>query len=326
MKRREATIALAVLAGASFAIGAQQARKMHRIGFLGVTSTSDYAPYLDAFRQGLRELGYEEGRNIVIDYRWADGRDERLPELAAQLVTLDPDVLVSHAIGVAAVQKASSTIPIVMGVSSDPVGSGWISSLAKPGGNTTGVTNQLTDLSAKRLELLKEAVPPLKRVALLSNFAFPANQKGLEQTSLTGRKLGIHVQSFAVTAQPAELETVFAAILREQPDGIIVQPDPITSRHSARIAAFATKNRLPAMGAGREFVDKGGLASYGGNFAEGWRLAARYVDKILKGARPADLPVEQPATFELVINLKAAKAIGLAIPQSLLLRANEVIQ
>lgn len=326
MKRRETTIALAVLAVVPFSGEAQPTGKSYRIGFLGLTSPSDYAPFLNAFLQGLRELGYEPGRNVIIEYRWADGRNERLPELAVQLARLNPDLLVSHATGVGALQHATSSIPIVMGVSADPVGSGLIKSLAKPGGNTTGVSSQLSDLSSKRLELLKEAIPKLKEVAVLSNFAFPAQRKGLEDTETAARRLGVRVRSFGLGTETAELETVFAAILRERPDGLVVQPDPVTGKYGVLIAAFAAKNRLPTMGGGRQFVADGGLLSYGGNFAEGWKLAARYVDKILKGAKPADLPVEQPATFDLGVNLKTAKALGLTLPPSLLLRASEVIQ
>lgn len=326
MKRRDATIALAVLWGVPFAAGAQPKRKAHRIGFLGLSSASAYAPYLDAFLLGLRELGYEDGRNIVIDYRWADGREERLPELARQLVESRPDILVSHAVGISAAQQATSSIPIVMGASADPVGFGLIKSLAKPGGNTTGVASQMVDAASKRLELLKEAVPTLKVVAVLSNVALPATQRGLEETERAARKLGIRVRSFGIRSDPASLEPAFAAMVRERPDGLIVQPDPITGKHGVLIAAFATRHRLPSIAGGKQFVLDGGLASYGGDFFEGWRMAAQYVDKILRGARPADLPVEQPTTFELVVNLRTAKALDLKLPPALLLRASEVIR
>ena len=323
--RRQFLIATGALLAAPLAAEAQPARS-YRLGFLGLTSASDYAPYVNAFLLGLRDLGYEEGRNLVIEYRWAEGREERLPELAVQLVRFNPDVLVAHAIGVRAVQQATSTIPIVMGVSSNPVEFGLIKSLAKPGGNTTGVTSQLIELSSKRLEMLREVVPKLKVVAVLSNLALPGLRKGLEETESAARRLGVRVRSFGISTDAAALESVFAAILRERPDGLVVQPDPIAGRHSIRIAAFAEKNRLPAIGGGRQFVVDGGLLSYGASFTEGWRLAARYVDKILKGAKPADLPVEQPSIVELAINVKTAKAIGLTIPQALLLRADEVIK
>lgn len=326
MKRREATIALGVLAVTPFAVEGQPAGKSYRIGFLGLSSPADYAPYLNGFLQALRELGYEDGRNIVIDYRWADGREGRLPELAVELVRLNPDVLVSHAIGVNAVQGATSTIPIVMGVSSDPVGFGLIKSLAKPGGNTTGVTSQLTELAPKRLELLKDIVPRLKDVVVLSNLALPASRTGVEGMEAAARKLDVRVRSFGVVADPATLDSLFAAVLRQRSDGLVVLPDPIIGKHGVQIAAFALKNRLPSIGGGKSFAVDGGLVAYGGNFVEGWRLAARYVDRILKGAKPADLPVEQPTTFELVVNLRTAKMLGLALPPSVMLRATEVIQ
>src|SRR5262245_53869222 len=209
MKRRQATIALGLLGLVPLAADAQPTGKPYRIGFLGLSSAADYAPYLNAFLQGLRGLGYEDGRNIVIEYRWADGREERLPELATQLVRLNPDVIVSHSIGVAAAQRATSTIPIVMGVSADPVGSGLIKSLAKPGGNTTGVASQLTDLAPKRLELLKEAVPNLKKVAILTHPALPATPKSLEGMEIAAQNLGVRLRSFGVVANPGALEPVF---------------------------------------------------------------------------------------------------------------------
>jgi len=325
MNRRDATIRLVLLTVAPLA-GAAQSTKSYRLGFLGTSSARDYAPNLDAFLKALRDLGYEVGRNIGIEYRWADGREERLPELAAQLVRLKPDVLVSHSTGVGAVQQVTSTIPIVMGASADPVGAGLIKSLARPGGNTTGVASQITDLASKRLELLKAAVPMLKDVAVLSNFAVPASERGLEEMAIVARKLGVRMRSFAVTAEPATFESAFAAILRERPDGLVVQPDPVVIKHGVLIAGFAAKNRLPAIGGSRQFVIDGGLLSYGGNFFEGWRLAARYVDRILKGAKPVDLPVEQPTRFELIVNMKTAKALDLTIPRSLMTRADEVVQ
>jgi putative ABC transport system substrate-binding protein len=319
--------AVAVLA-APPAAGAQPAGKVYRIGFLGLSSPASYAANLQAFRQGLRDLGYHEGKNISIEYRWAEERNERLPALAAELVRLNPDVLVTHATpGIRAAQQATSTIPIIMGTSADPVRLGFVKSLARPGGNTTGVASQLIDLAAKRLESLKEAVPNLRQVAVLSNLANAAAREAVRETEVAARKLGVRVWSFEVKTEPTELETVFTTILRERPDGLIVIPDSLViGPRNARITEFAARNRLPAMGGERRFAADGGLISYGGDFSEGWRLAARYVDRILKGAKPADLPVEQPTKFELVINLRAAKALGLTIPQSLLQRADQVIE
>jgi putative ABC transport system substrate-binding protein len=213
-----------------------------------------------------------------------------------------------------------------MGVSSDPVALGHVKSLSRPGGNTTGVASQIVDLASKRLELLKEIVPKLKVVAVLSRKDNPGARKGLAETEVTAEKLGVRVRSFEAVAEPAALDAAFAAILRARPDALIVQPDSLVGRHSPRIAAFAAANRLPAMGGNRDFVVDGGLIYYGGNFLEGWRLAARYVDRILKGASPADLPVEQPTAFDLAINLKTANAMGLTVPSSLLLRANEILK
>jgi putative tryptophan/tyrosine transport system substrate-binding protein len=326
MKRREATLALVAFGTVALGAHGQPAGKSYRIGFLGLTSASAYAPQLQGFVQGLRELGYVEGKNIVMEYRWADGREERLAELAAQLVRLNPDVLVAHASGVRAAQQATSTIPIVMGVSADPVGMGLIKSLARPGGNTTGVASQLVDLAAKRLQLLKEIVPQLKEVAVLGYESSQGARNALAETEVAAQKLGLRVHPFWLAAEPAALESIFAAIARERAAAVIVQPDSVTGRYSDRIAALALKHGLPAMGGARPFVVVGGLISYGGDFVEGWRVAARYVDKILKGARPADLPVEQPTKFELVINLKTAKALGITVPQTVLLRADEVIE
>ena len=316
------TLALAFLA--PLAAGAQQSGKVWQIGFLGVSSASDYAANLMAFRQGLRDLGYEEGRNIVIHYRWAEAHEERLPALAAQLVRLSPDVLVTHATGVRAAQQATSTVPIVMGASADPVGQGLVKSLARPGGNTTGVASQIVDLAAKRLELLREAVPNLRLVSFVSTGG-PAARQAVKETEVAARTLGVRVRSFEMGKQP--FEGISAAILRERPDGLIVFPTPIIlGTPNARIVEFAARNRLPAMGGNSAFAAGGGLMSYGGDFSEGWRLAARYIDRILKGAKPGDLPIEQPTQFQLVINLRTAKAFDLTIPLSLLQRADQVIE
>ena len=306
---------------------AQQAAKVYRIGFLGLSSAPDYAPNLEAFRQGLGSLGYEDGRNIVIDYRWAQGRAERLPGLAEELVRLNPDVLVTHAGGVVVAQQATKTIPIVMGVSADPVRMGVVGSLAKPGGNTTGVSSQLIDLSAKRLEVLKEVVPKLRQVAILHDRDIPAAREFLRDTEVAANQMGgLRVRSFGMETAPAEVEAVLATILRARPDGLVVLPDSRMAPHRARIVQFSAKNRLPTIYGSRDFVDAGGLVSYAGDFREGWRVAARYVDKILKGAKPADLPIEQPVKYELVINLKTAKGLSLTIPQSILVRADEIIR
>jgi putative tryptophan/tyrosine transport system substrate-binding protein len=304
-----------------------QAAKAHRIGFFGTSSAADYAVFLKAFRQSLRDLGHEEARTLLIEYRWADGHAERLPALAAELVRLKPDILVTHSTpGIRSVQQATTTIPIVFGVSGDPVGLGFVKSLARPGGNTTGVATLQPELGPKRLEVFKEAIPDLRRVAVLLNLDNPVAHEELEKMKIAAAKLALRLQSARMVREPSDLETVFATILRERPDGLVVVADPLTAAHSARIAAFGMKNRLPIMSGVSAIVTNGGLIGYGADFVEGWRLAARYVDKILKGAKPADLPVEQPMKFELVINLKTAKALGLTIPQTLLMRADQVIK
>jgi len=319
-------MALALLIAAPVAAESQPAKK-YRIGFLGLSSAADYAPNLQAFHQGLRDLGYEEGKNISIEFRWAEGHYERLPVLAVELVRLNPDVVVTHATpGIQAARQATTTIPIVMGVSSDPVRLGFVKSLARPGGNTTGVATLQSDLAAKRLELLKEVVPTLGRVAVLWNPTNPALREDLKQTELASVKLGVRLRSFELVREPTSLETVFAAILRERPAGLIVVADSLAVTHSARIAEFAVRNRLPTMAGWRAFVTDAGLISYSADFLEGWRVAARYVDRILKGAKPAELPVEQPTRFDLAINLKTAKALGLTIPPSLLVRADSVVE
>lgn len=287
---------------APLAIEAQQATKVYRIGFLGLSSATDYAANLKAFGQALGDLGYEEGRNLQIDYRWAQGHVERLPGLASELVRLNPDVLVTHAMGVGAAQRATTTIPIVMGVSADPIRQGLVNSLAKPGGNTAGVSSQLVDLSAKRLEVLKEVTPKLRQVAVVLYRDIPMAREFLRDTEVAARQMGgVRVRSLGMVTEPTELEALFAAILRERPDGLIVLPDSRFAPHIVRIVQFSAKNRLPTVYGSRDFVEVGGLVSYAGDFREGWRVAARYVDKILKGAKPADLPIEQPIKYELVL-------------------------
>ena len=278
----------------------------------------------EGLRQGLRELGYVEGQNILLEYRWAGGKPDRLPALAADLVRLNVDVIVTGGEqAILAAKEASSTIPIVMGASNDPVGAGLVAGLARPGGSVTGMTILSPELSRKRLELLKEVAPRASRVAILYNPGFPGTALDLDQTRDAARTLGLALRGVEVH-RPADLDAAFTTA-RERADALIPLADPFFTAHHARIVELARKHRLPGIYYWREYVAAGGLMSYGPSLRELYRRAATHVDKILKGARPGDLPVEQPTTFELVINLGTARTLGLTIPQSLVARADEVI-
>jgi putative ABC transport system substrate-binding protein len=316
----------AVLLVLSFLAEAQQPKKVPRIGFLSSRSADAEKSRLAAFQQGLRGLGYEEGKNILIEQRYAEGNFDRLPELAAELVRLNVDVLVTTGTPAAhAAKDATKTIPIVIGNAGDPVGTGLVASLARPGGNITGLSVMAPELSANRLELLKEIVPRLSRVAVILNPANPVNPPQLKETQAASPASGVTVVSFEVRG-PEDIDGAFSTIRKERAGALIVFADPVLNTHQTRITELAAKTRLPAVYSERGYVDAGGLMSYGTNFDDLYRHAAIYVDKILKGAKPADLPVEQPTKFELVINLKAAKQIGLTIPQSVLYRADKVIK
>ncbi len=307
---------------APLAAGAQ-AGKMWRIGVL---FGSPAASWIEALRQGLRELGYVEGQTVVIDWRSAEGRYDRLPDLAGELVRLRVDVLVAHpTIAVRAAKHATTTIPIVIPASADPVGAGLIASLARPGGNITGSTFISAEISGKRLELLKEVAPEAFRVAVLANPANPATALQLKEAQVAARALSVMLQVLEVRT-PSDFDGAFSALTRSRAGALLVIDDPMLGSHRSRIVDSVAKHRLPAVYGWRDWVDTGGLMSYGANVDEMFRRAALYVDKILKGARPADLPVEQPTRFELVINLKTAKALGLTIPRSLLLRADQIIE
>ena len=316
------------LLAAPLAAEAQPAGKVPRIGFLVAASASDsaYARWIETFRQGLRDLGYVEGRNIVIEYRYAGEKYERLPGLAAELVRLKVDVIVSHGTpGPLAAKQVTSAIPIVMTSAGDPVASGLVSSLARPGGNVTGLSLMVPELGGKRLQLLKEILPGLSRVAVLWNAANPYASLVVREMEATATTLGVQLQSLVVRG-PDDFEGALAAATTGRAGALTAVEDPLTVTKRTQIVDFAAKSRLPAIYGVKEFVDAGGLMSYGVHFADLYRRAAPYVDKILKGAKPADLPVQQPTKFEFVINLKTAKALGLTIPQSVLQRADEVIQ
>jgi putative ABC transport system substrate-binding protein len=305
---------------------AQQPGKVPRIGYLITSSPSAIAPRMDAFQQGLRELGYVEGKNIVIERRHAEGKLDRLPELAAELVRLNVDVIVtSGPTATRPAKGATSTIPIVMTFDDDPVGSGFVASLAHPGGNITGLSTLAPEISGKQLELLKEIVPRLFRVAAFGTSTRQGTAQALKEMELAAGALAVKLQYLDIE-DPKDIETAFRAASKGRADALLVLQSPVFNSQRAQIANLAQKSRLPAAYPRREFVEDGGLMSYGASISDLDRRAATYVDKILKGAKPADLPVEQPKKFEFIINLKAAKQIDLTIPPNVLVRADKVIK
>jgi putative ABC transport system substrate-binding protein len=310
-----------------FPVQAQQPSKVSKIGFLVVPSRSFFADRMESFRQGLKSLGYVEGKNILIEYRYAEGKLDRLPELAKELVGVKVDVIVTTSTpSVLAAKNATGTIPIVFATVQDPVADGIIDSLARPGGNATGLSILAPELGGKRLEILKEAVPGITRVAFLwSSRPQGVASDAVKVTQTAAHTLGLQLKSLEVR-DSRDFEKAFEASLAERVQSLLTNPSPVINTHRTRIVEFATKNRLPAMYAAPEFVDSGGLMSYTPNYTDQFRRAATYVDKILKGAKPADLPVEQPTKFEFIINLKAAKQIGLIISPNVLARADRVIK
>jgi putative tryptophan/tyrosine transport system substrate-binding protein len=305
---------------------AQQPTKIPRIGFVSNTSPSAVAPRLDAFRQGLRELGYVEGKNIVIEYRHSEGKTDRLSELVAALIRFKIDVIITSGPSVTrAAKDATSTIPIVFAQEGDPVGTGLVESLARPGGNITGLSTLSPELHGKRLEILKEIVPRLSRVAVLGTSAVEGHAQFIKEHELTARALRLQLQYLDVL-NSKDIEPAFLAANKGRADALLLLSGPVLNAHQRQVVELAAKRRLPAMYNFPEFVEAGGLMSYGVSNVEMARRAATYVDKIVKGAKPADLPVEQPKKFEFVINLKAAKQIGLTIPPNVLARADRVIK
>ena len=305
---------------------AQQPNKLPKIGFLIVPSKAFFADRVEAFRQGLNDLGYIEGKNILIDYRYADGNLDRLPELARELVGINVDIIVTTANqGAVAAQNATRSISIVFTAVQDPVAGGIAASLARPGGNATGLSILAPELGGKRLEILKESVPKIRRVAFMWSPGPKGISDAVESTYSTAKDLGLQLTAVQVR-DFKDFEKGFAAALAQRVDGLLTNPSSVLNTHRARILEFALQNRLPAMYAAPEFVDGGGLMSYAPSYEDQFRRAATYVDKILKGAKPADLPVQQPTKFELVINLKTAKQIGLTIPPNVLARADRVIK
>jgi ABC-type uncharacterized transport system substrate-binding protein len=306
---------------------AQQPKKLYRIGYLSAIDPATESTRAEPIRLALRELSYIEGQNIAIEYRYAEGKTDRLPELAAELVRFKVDIIVvTGDASIRAAKNATKTIPIVMaGTGSDPVEAGLIDSLARPGGNVTGVTNLGRELGGKRLEVLKEAVSKVDRVAVLYGSVNPATTIELKEVQTAARVLRLTIQPWEVRASD-DFEKVFAALTKQRPDGLYVLGGAIMNANRKRIAGFALKSRLPSMCVSREAVEAGGLISYGADQAERYRRVAYFLDKILKGAKPGDLPVEQPTKFELVINLKTAKQIGLTIPPDVLARATKIIK
>ena len=327
MKRREF---LALLGGAGIAASdparAQPAGKVRRIGFMGNSTETLEANLVAPFRKALRDLGYVEGRDIVIEYRWAEGDYERFPALVAELIAANVDVIVTAGTPAAlAVKKATNTVPLVMVAVGDPVGTGIVPNLARPGGNITGLSSIAPDLEGKRLGLLREVVPNLSHVAFFLNPANAFHSVSIQQARVAAQSLGITLQPLEVD-KSEQLDTAFASIVKEKPDALLILADRVFLHNRGRMMEFATQQRLPSVNAYRELVEAGGLMSYGPSYEDMHRRAAVYVDKILKGARPADLPVEQPTKFTLLVNLKAAKALGLTVPASLLARADEVME
>jgi putative ABC transport system substrate-binding protein len=326
-KRKLGSFALsAMLFALCTSAEAQQPTKVPRIGFFSSISPSIFSARVEAFRQGLRELGYVEGKNIVIEWRSAEGKADRLPALAAELVRLKVDVIVSPGPGpTRAVKQATNTIPIVMAFDDDPVGSGFAASLARPGGNITGLSTLASEISGKQLELLREIVPKLSRVAVLGNASQPGHPQALKEINVAADAFRVQVQYLEVRG-PKDVETAFRAASKERADAALVLGSPIFISQRKQLADLAAKSRLPAIYNRPEYVEDGGLVFYGVSYTDLFRRAATYVDKILKGAKPGDIPIEQPKKFEFIINLKAAKQIGLTIPPNVLARADKVIK
>jgi putative tryptophan/tyrosine transport system substrate-binding protein len=318
-------IAVVLLAVAVIA-EAQQPKKVPRIGFLATVSPSTISDRVEAFRQGLRELGYVEGKNIVVEWRYAEGKLDRLPALAAELVRLKTDIIVTA--GPQATRRAKEatvTIPIVMGFDNDPVGSGFVASLPRPGGNITGLSTLAPEISGKQLELLKEIVPKLSRVAVLGDSNEPGNAQALKEVELAAGAFKVQLQYLDVL-NLKDIENSFQSASKQRAGAVIVLAGPVMPAHRTEVVNLAAKNRLPAMYFRSDFVEAGGLMTYNVNYNDLFRRAATFVDKILKGRTPADLPIEQSTKFELIINLKAAKQIGLTIPPNVLARADRVIR
>jgi ABC-type uncharacterized transport system substrate-binding protein len=325
MKRREFITALGGAAAAwPLAASAQQPAKLPTIGFLGTATPSMWSHWVAAFVQRLREHGWIDGRNIAIEYRWAEGRTERFAEIAAELVRRKVDVIVTSGGAVVAAKQATSVIPIVFPMAPDPVSSGLVASLARPGGNVTGLSIQSTELATKRLELIREVVPGLRRLAIMGNAGSPAAVLEMSEVQAAARKLGLEVEILEIR-RAEDIAPAFES-LRDRADALYIGADSLVGANRIRINTLTLGARLPTIYNSREYVELGGLLSYGPSYPDLFRRAADFVDKILRGAKPGDIPVEQPTKFELIVNQTTAKALGLKIPEAFLLRADEVIE
>jgi putative tryptophan/tyrosine transport system substrate-binding protein len=324
MKRREF---ITLLGGAAatwpLAARAQQA-KLPTIGFLGAATPSAQSKWVTALVQRLRELGWIEGRTIAIEYRWAEGRNRSFAEVAAEFVRLKVDVIVTSGAAALAVKQATSAIPIVFAAGADPLGTGLVASLARPGGNVTGLSSQFADTGTKRLEILREAAPGLRRLAIIGNVGYPASVLEMNEVQAAARAVGLKVATLEIR-RAEDIAPTFEA-LKDQVDALYICGDPLTAANRNRIYTFALSARLPTISGSREQLEGGGFISYGPNFADLYRRAAEFVDKILRGAKPGDIPVEQPTKFDLVVNLITARALSLTVPPALLARADEVIE
>jgi putative ABC transport system substrate-binding protein len=324
MRRRNFISLLGGAAAWPLAALAQPSRKLPTIGLLTAGAPATHGRWVDAFVQRLNELGWIEGRTVAFEYRWAEGRSERYAEIAAEFVVRKVDIIVTQGAAVAATKKVTSLIPIVFTVASDPLAEGFVASLARPGGNVTGLSLQLTDVAGKRLELLREAAPHLRRLAIIANVGYGAAAREMAEVEAAARKLGLEV-AISPIRRAEDIATAFADI-KGRAEALYVCADPLVSTNQVHINTLAVSARLPTMHGIGEYVKAGGLMSYGANFPDLWRRGGDYVDKILRGAKPADLPVEQPTKFDLIINLTTAKALGLKIPEVILLSAEEVIE
>jgi putative ABC transport system substrate-binding protein len=325
MRRREfITLLGGAMAAWPVVARAQPTAKLPTIGFLGTAAASAWAPWTTAFVQRLRELGWIEGRTVAIQYRWAEGRAERWAEFAAEFVGLKVDVIVSGGNAAVAAKRASTVVPIVFTMVDDPVGMGLVASLARPGGNVTGLAMQSTDLVGKRLALLREVIPDLRRLAIMANVEYPFAALEMAEAQTAVRTLGLDAAVFEIR-RAEDIAPAFEA-LKDRADALYVVGDALVATHRIQINALALTGRLPTIHVVREFAEAGGLMSYGANFADLFRRTADFVDKILRGAKPSEIPVEQPTRFELIINLKTAKALGIEIPSTVLARADEVIE